>query len=352
MTNPEQRQPWLDVLRCLAAYAVIVLHLSGPLLTHPDPNGTILKSAAILSMTLVAWCVPIFVMVSGALNLASKSQVAGAFFRKRWIWIPRTLCWVAIFLGLRFLYEPGLTWHVVMRDLWHGVPYFHLWFLFMLVGLYAVTPALAWSARQTRKTGIFWASAVLIAAAWITATQPNAMGILQTNMFTLFVPFIGYYWLGNVLAELPIHRGFRWVGVVLTATGAAAMMIAEQTQDARLRLLLAPPSEYVFSAFSHPVVLMSIGIFLIGAATSRRASQQTASNARGSSQTCLARIAPLTFGVFVIHPIFLRLLSTLPITIDLPPFAAIWVYAMMVFALSLFVAWALARIPGVQRLIL
>lgn len=328
-----QRIAWLDLLRVLAAAAVVVLHVTAPLLALPIP-----PAAASLFMTAVAWAVPVFVMISGATNLGAGKEIpVRDFYRRRAVWLPRTAAWVLLFIGLRFTNEADFTLAGAMRDLWRGVPYFHLWFLFMLLGLYAVTPLLSRLNGRLRLTlGVF----ILAVAALITAMRHDALGILQHDAITLCLPFIGYYLLGSVLGSLPLTAGWRWLGSCLFLAGASLLLAASCYSGLPGIKAFTPPPDLLFYAFSHPVALLSIGFFLL---------------MRGDLPGPLARLgvvlAPLTFGVFVIHPIFLRLITALPFSYAATVANAITVVSLLTLLLSLLATWALRQVSFLRPLV-
>ena len=133
--------PQLDLLR-IAAAAVVCLHVSAGVVLNPLDTlpqwwaGNIGDAAS-------RWSVPLFVMVSGALLLNdNRSFTPMQFYTRRAarLLIP-TIFWSALYLAYRrFNSHTGLA--EFLEDTAKGDPYFHMWFLYMIAGLYAVTPLL------------------------------------------------------------------------------------------------------------------------------------------------------------------------------------------------------------------
>ena len=68
--EPPETLIWTDSTRVLAALAVVMLHAAVPIVAGPAALGSPAWWAGNLYDALVRWCVPAFVMVSGALLLA------------------------------------------------------------------------------------------------------------------------------------------------------------------------------------------------------------------------------------------------------------------------------------------
>ena len=124
-----QRIEYLDYLRVIATAAVVLLHISiqgwgdvdvqsGQWMVYNVWNG------------LVRWCVPVFVMISGALFLNPKKKVS--VYR---LWtrnIPRILTaflfWSVIYALYHLATRSGWTGHTFAMAVLTGN--YHMWFLF------------------------------------------------------------------------------------------------------------------------------------------------------------------------------------------------------------------------------
>src|SRR5437660_891414 len=95
---------WLDVLRVTAILGVITIHTVSPL-TAGATVATFSAAwwAGATMNELSLWCVPVFVMISGALLLRrQRPQPASTFYRRRLhrIGIPLVF-WTGVYLSLR-----------------------------------------------------------------------------------------------------------------------------------------------------------------------------------------------------------------------------------------------------------
>src|SRR4051812_20625429 len=73
-----------DVLRALATVAVVCIHVAAPAVTHPEQVSATSWVVANLVDAACRWCVPMFVMLSGALLLgSSKADGPLEFYHRR-----------------------------------------------------------------------------------------------------------------------------------------------------------------------------------------------------------------------------------------------------------------------------
>ena len=136
---------WLDNARIIAILAVVFLHVAGNVVTESD-IGSEYWWYGNLYDSFVRWCIPVFVMISGALLLnPSKIESLRAFYAKRVsrILIP-VMFWSAVFL-LRWasnsaMGDQEMLALELLKRLLSGKPHDHMWFLYMIIFLYLFTP--------------------------------------------------------------------------------------------------------------------------------------------------------------------------------------------------------------------
>lgn len=252
-----RRISYMDALRAYAIFAVIILHSASPVMYKFNSvaldwwwAGNIFDSAARSS-------VPLFFMLSGALLLCpSRDESARLFFSKR---IKRVLLpfavWSLIYVLWRAVNIPdAYQWPSALKKLLFKPAYFHLWFVYVLVGIYLLTPALRAMVRrfQDRKTLLDIVIVVLLAF--------SACVVASGGMKYLgYAGYVGYYLLGYRLASMDGGKNsIIWPVLV----SACFLVIAFGTyfltvhDGGRLNL-------FFYDFMSPVVVLMSISTFLI-----------------------------------------------------------------------------------------
>lgn len=329
-----------DVMRVGACLAVILLHLSATIVMDRDFLGGLHWHLSNAIDAATRWCVPVFVMLSGALLLdPQKNGNPREFWTRRMgRLLPAILAWPAIYFAWRaFYWHEPLTIGTIAHDLVVGRPYVHLYFLFLIAGLYLVTPFLAktlgtLSLPQLRHL-------ILIMAG--LAVGANLFDFLASSAFTMFVPYLTYYLAGWYCARLLHDRpGASALAVGLAAgliTGLTALLVSTRGLDDRWAF-------YFYEDFSPTVMVMAAGIFLF-----------TMQRTIPPGLESLARtLAPLTLGVYLAHPIVVELLRygyflAAPVLL-LPPY-----YVPVTFLLTCGITFSLVallqRVPGLQRIV-
>lgn len=150
-TPKSERLVWLDWMRVAACFMVMVVHCTEPFYLGGEGSLILTQSDAFwasLFDSLVRSCVPLFIIASSYLQLPSR-YTAGEFFRRR---------------TMRIL-VPFAVWTLVYACLW-GEPIDnlkslllnfnyasgHLWFVYMLVGVYLLIPLLSpWAEKVSKR---------------------------------------------------------------------------------------------------------------------------------------------------------------------------------------------------------
>lgn len=142
---------YFDILRVIAILAVIMLHVAAANFNRTDIFSPIWEMSNIYN-GLMRWGVPVFVMISGTLFLDPAREIN---FHKLYTKNILHVGFVLIFWSFLYalLYERGFNGNPG-KILSHAVlGHFHLWFLYMLLGLYLIVPLLrpiCWDTKLLR----------------------------------------------------------------------------------------------------------------------------------------------------------------------------------------------------------
>lgn len=298
---------WLDLARIVAIPAVVLIHVLVPVVlarTTDFPSATWWTAATLSSAA--RWCVPVFVMVSGALLLDPQRDTRLAPFLKRRlrrVGIPLVVWTVVYLVFQRFYLDTDLTFADAKQAIYAGSPALQLYFLFIIVGLYLLTPFLrvftihaSWP-RQAAFVVVFLGIGVLDEA---LRALTDTGGV---NAATRFLPYVGYYVAGWVLRDVLISRrlvviaAVTFVGsIVLTVVGTRYLGGSRGINAAGL---------YLWDYLSPPVTTMSLSAFVLIRALAQRL--PAIRDDRHAAQ--LRRVADLTFGVYLVHMLILKPVS-------------------------------------------
>lgn len=146
-----QREVWLDFLRVTACFMVLVVHSTEPFYLGGE-GGLILTPTDAFWVAvfegICRCCVPVFLIASSYLQFPLRYP-AGEFFRRRAVRIlVPMLIWTLVY---------ALVWGEPVQNLKGLLLNFnyaagHLWFVYMLVGVYLLMPLLSpWAQKVSRK---------------------------------------------------------------------------------------------------------------------------------------------------------------------------------------------------------
>ena len=340
---------WMDVLRIAAMAAVVVIHAVAPVVeARTTELGSGTWWAANLLDAITRWCVPVFVMVSGALLLdPAKRMTVRSFYLRRLhrVGIP-LVSWIVCYLGFRELYNgDGFTAGQAAVEIASGSVFLHLYFLFILLGLYVLTPYLRVLTLHAPRRMMWAFTAIMLGLGVADQAIGTLLGQGQPNAVTRFLPYVGYFVAGWLLRDVRLGRrqvllagaGFcaSWVAIAL-GTGLVADAVGWNRT-----------AGYLYGFLSPPVVLMSVSTYVLLRALGSRL-------LRDASESLVRRVqsvAALTFGVYLVHP---ALLMPLRRVTGIPPdvvgmLATVLGSAFVVFLASLALSWLVRRIPVLRH---
>ena len=249
-----------DLIRTIAIVGVILLHASNDLTIQQMNQLEIFRWTTVdFYQSIGRIGVPLFIMLTGALLLQpSKNEGLSVFFKKRWarIGLP-WIFWGGAYFAWDFLVEhQAFTSSAIIQGILNG-PYYQFWYLYMLLGLYLLTPILRIFLAHADQTiikyfVILWFLGVAIIPFFGLFTTYQ----LSSNVFTI-AGYVGYFVLGTYLLTVQIRRStlsiFMILGIALTAIGTYV-----------LAATVGGAETYFFQDYFSPtLILASVMVFLL-----------------------------------------------------------------------------------------
>ncbi len=225
-SKPSERYFSIDLIRTLAIVMVVLVHSSGfPYRIQGEITSTVVLDwfTADVSAAIGFLGVPLFVMLSGAMLLepAKADEPLGVYFRKRFdrIAFPMMFWTVVYFAWDYFIHGKPLTLYSVSQGLSSG-SYGHLWFLYLLLGLYLLTPVLRVLIKHIdRKRFTFLLSVWFVGT--ISTPAIHTFTSLSYNPLTfLFLDWLGYFLLGIFLLYTKVRSWILYAALTLGLLGA------------------------------------------------------------------------------------------------------------------------------------
>lgn len=196
-----------DLLRIISTIAVIFIHVNYLFFKNYSgtPSLNILYIAESLINIITRFSVPVFVMISGAFNLSNIKNTNANEFYKKTIWKIFIPCIGAIILF--FIYDEckaildGTSIMVPIKGIIAG-NYYNLWFVYMLAGLYLLTPLIVKLKQVVSKKTYMLSSVILMI--WSVGSQAVSSQRIPYALGVVFA-FLGYYILGDVILNNDIR---------------------------------------------------------------------------------------------------------------------------------------------------
>jgi len=342
-TRVERFRPG-DAMRVAAAAGVVVDHVAAWGFERYGEIATRDWWVFNLAVGATRWAVPLFVMLSGALLLDPRRTEGPREFyarRLRRIAIPFVF-WCLFYIAFRFALRPSaFSLGGMVSWLALGQPFYHMHYLFIIVGLYLFTPAFRAVVAQSGRGLLILATALMLglASADLVLASFGVGGGGEPNAASRFVPFIGYYFLGACLREwVATRRGvaLAWVGAVAAAAAVTlgGGLVMNTRWEARLMFLYEP--------LSPPNILMTSCVFVLFQAS-----------CRGVDGRLVSRwLAPATLGIYLVHPAVIYLVRKVGLTGMWPtPWVGIPLAAGAVFLGSFAATALIQQVPWVRRIV-
>lgn len=272
----KSRVVYLDILRVLSIFAVMVLHVAA-LDWYDYPLRTMGWEALNFYHAVTRFCVPILFMVSGALFLSPNRQVSLRHLWSKNIFriVTAFIFWSAVYLPVIFYkYRLGLLTPKdgdIVALLWDVFVdgRYHLWFLYAIIPLYVLTPFMRLFSEDKVLLKYFFALSFTFAVLLPTiqmppfACAPLSQAIGRLNLGTvLFSQYAFYFMLGHCLNEGIFFDVFsRRVVALIYALGVLGTFVNIVGTE-WLSFNLGTPSSLLLGYLTPFTACQSIALFL------------------------------------------------------------------------------------------
>ncbi|MBR0035591.1 MAG: acyltransferase family protein [Synergistaceae bacterium] len=341
----ESRTHYFDCLRIAACLAVMILHIAADNWLEASVTSFEWQIFNFYD-ALVRFGVPVFVMISGALFLNPDKYIPVKTLYAKYIFRI-----AAAFVLWSFLYAARdcmKTGDIVDAASHFLAGHYHMWFLYMIIGLYMIVPFVRQIAESESLTKYFLVLALIFAsilpeAADIISVFSEKWADLLRNIirYELYVYFAagytGYFLLGYVLDRADISPKLE-VMIYLGGIIGAGMTILMSSYAS---LLKNEPQGLFYKELSVNVLLESIAVFAFFKQHCNRENK------------IVLKLSQYSFGAYLVHALILALLReyTGLHTLTFSPVISVPVIAVIVFIISFIISAVLNHIPVLKKYI-
>lgn len=341
---------WADVIRIWGIIAVVLLH------AEAVPNlqfGQIPMDfwwQTNFYASFVCTCVPLFIMLSGALILNQEGWNGPRFLRRRAskLLIP-LIGWTLIYAAwYRFVWDRPLGFGDLLVHLVSGItkPLFaHLWFLYLIISLYLMVPVLRIFFRHSSSSLQAYFVMLWFVATGVKPLLTKLFGIDLGLYLDPFFGFVGYFLIGGSIAKFVPER----ISPRLLALASLALAVGYVVNLVGTYVLSETAGKLDDTLYEHTaptVMIMTVASFVLLRHLSVHLRRYAAA---------LSVLGHLTFGIYLSHALIIVLLESGRLGFKLyptmlPPLFGAPLLALVVLMLSGSLTAILQCVPVLRRL--
>ena len=286
----KKRYYWLDLVKILACFFVVINHTGGYLLEFTN-NANYSVVYYSLNFALCKVGVPLFIMVTGYLLLSKKEityqEVLKRIFR---IFVPLFLITLLLYVK-----DTGIKNFNFLKFILCFIekPYFSsFWYLYMFIGLYSVSPFIKkMISNFTNKDYQIFLSVFLLLPSLLTIIISFLNINISSNFTQSFFPlFIGLLVAGVYFSKIKLNKRNFYISLIVFicswALGFASLYIP---------YLKSGVISYKFDSYNLILILESVSFFYIF--------RYLFENKKFSELSCkiIKEISLATFGIYLTH---------------------------------------------------
>jgi len=306
----KQRENGLDILRIIAAIAVIACHVVSNFVMGTMERGDYDQLILLLVVrNVLTFAVPVFFLLSGAFVFSSKSTADyKSFYKKSFhkLVIP-TLVFTFLYIFVRILenylrgYVTDLSVSTVaslfsklLPDIFRGESYSHLWYMFTLIVLYLMAPFVIRIKDMLGEKGFFKVSFILLLWGLVGnsffMTIHNAEETVNTRLYWSLDNVINY--LGMFMFGYTVHEWAKKQKEKPKAVLKALIMLVFAGLLCYLKYYLGQTCQITFitdMGALNPLCVLA-AILMIGAFTII------------NPRVAVSKLSAATYWVYLVHP--------------------------------------------------
>lgn len=336
-----------DILRCIAILSVVTLHVISPLLYFYNQISINYWWIGNIYDGLNRWCVPIFIMISGMFLLNKNEESITIFLKKRFskILIP-LIFWSIMYYIWKIRTNIQLfSLKNVITDFLQGQAYYHLWFAYMILGLYLITPILKIYINNANKHSIRYFLYIWLL---ITCGYPLISKLFNINIginIEFANGYIGYFILGYYLSIINLSKMQKkvlyFMAIICLVITPIFTFILTKKNNGIL-------DEYVHGYLSPTTIIISTAVFLL----IKNINWNNLINHNSIIYKIINLISHFSFGIYLMHVIILEFLSELNINCYLwHPVIGIPITLILIIIICIIINLMLTSLPYFKNIV-
>lgn len=329
--SSHDRKVWADLCRVVAIFGVILIHACGATFYQFGKITELDWLSANFLDSLVRCSVPLFVMLSGALLLKKDTPLATPqqiLIRIRKVGIPLLTWSVAYLYYVSYYTGEAVDFLSILKQ----PSMYHLWFVYMLIGLYFLIPILQaiFQAIISRRDVQIYLLFLWLVISGIQIWWP--LPFLSLLYLTSLLGYGGYFLIGGVVGSIASKKKIisPWILVYFISVLVTFFITWNLSSHSN------SVDERAYLYFSPNVFIASVSAFII----------LTRIHINNSKRV-LSKISDLCFLIFFIHVVVLERVQNYMLSLNLfmPSIINILANALLTFGLCFVIALVIRLLP-------
>jgi len=337
---------YLDMLKIISCVAVVMIHVTADGFNKMNIHSLSWSVTTILNI-LVRFAVPVFVMVSGALFLNPDKKLD-----VKKLWKKNILNLVIVYIVWTLIYAVYAVYNrgqdvSIINILKSAVmkSYYHLWFIPMLIGIYACIPLLKPIVNSGKKTVEYF-----LIIFCIFGIIPSTIKLFEFPYYSyvrailnrIQVPMLGYicyFVLGHYLHTYDLSNKVKkiiYTSAIVSIVVSIIVTITYSWHTGKAILTLA-------NNFSITTFIMSIAAFVL--------MKNLFENKKLKCEKVIIHLSNISLGIYLIHVLIKDILRN---QLDMP-FTNIWnlpLNTVIMLVGSYLISLGISKIPFVNKYII
>lgn len=336
-----RRIMWIDVIKVFSTFLIVMQHSISSSFTSLPVESASWKILNVVFM-FSRMGVPVFVMCSGAGFLARKHTI-------REIWQKNIAGLVKVYIGWMAVWgiwdvirigiqgenaSPRVMVNAFLKSILFGK--YHTWFLFMLLGLYAIAPLLYEIVRQKEHLVYYMLLSLLFTVILPVFSRIEALDRFMTLADNIHMQFVaGYslyfvtgYYICNVMEDK--WAKYAEASLLVSALAASSLSVAASVQA-------QTAVHEAYGLFSPCGFVMSVSLMLLFKKYIGDGGEKRVVNA-------VASLQKYGIAVYLLHAVFVELWAKGSGIVCV-------LIGILIWALTLGISAVVYRVPGMRRIL-
>ena len=330
-----KRITWIDLLRIIGMIGVLTIHVVGNTINTLGLSGTPNLVYTVICQSFY-FSLPLFVMVSGSLLLSKDISYKEIFLK----YIKRMVLVLLIFGSLfTILEEYFITKTIginifgkIFNNIITGSLWDHMWYIYLMIGLYLITPLLRKYIMNSNKKELVTLLAIVLIFTIIKTDICNLFNINTAIFIPLGSNFIFAYLLGNYLYNNDLSKKSKTILHIIGFLSFITIII----------LSICDTHEFLIGYTTFLCTAVAIDVYVI-------IKNKEFKNKNLSNLIC--ELGKCSFGIYVLHQLFINIVyKWLKIDLILSiPYTGLFLYVILLLIITFIFVYLLRKISIIRK---